>query len=127
MLKAVAIIIEDSNGRLLIQDHVKRNFFTMPIGAVEVNETHHDAAVRELHEELNIDAGVLSHYWSGDVPCGSEGDVYTVIFKLVCYKGDITNAEPHKHRSLQWVAPNEIRGLGKLSATLTKYLDLIGA
>ena len=103
MLKAAAIIIEDSNGRLLIQDHVKHNFFTMPIGGVDVNETHHN------------------------VPCGSEGDVYTVIFKLVCYKGDITNAEPHKHRSLQWVAPNEIRGLGKLSATLTKYLDLIGA
>ena len=126
-LHAVAVIIRNDAGKILVQDHVKHNFLTMPIGMVEPNELHSQAIVRELKEELDIEAGVITTVLTGNIKCGDDW-VDTHIFELMTYRGTIVNKEPHKHRSLMWYSVDELKALRavgvSIGTTLSVWLDM---
>ena len=126
-MKAVAVIIRNQDGKILVQDHVKYNFLTCPVGAVEHGELHSDAMIRELKEELDIEAGEMTLLLTGNIRCGDSW-VDTHIFELQTYRGEITNKEPHKHRSLMWYSKEELNALRSvkvpLSSTLQVWLDM---
>lgn len=126
-VQGVGVIIRNQDGKILVQDHVKRGFITCPIGTVEHGELHLDAMIRELKEELGIEAGEMSLLLSCNVRCG---DIWvdTHIFELQTYRGEITNKEPHKHRSLMWYSKEELNALRSvnvpLGSTLQVWLDM---
>ncbi len=77
-----SIILEDSQGRILMQQRQDDGTWSYPGGRVEIDETVEEAARRELREECGLEAGELSllgvfsgpalhHiYPNGDEVCG---------------------------------------------------------
>lgn len=126
--QAAAAIIYNDAGALLIQDHVKCNFLTCPIGAVEAGESHAAAMCREMKEELGITVTKFTGVLTGDIDCGELGMIDTWVFRIDEYTGIIENREPQKHRSLTWYQEEELIKLHhsgtKLSTTLKLWLDL---
>ncbi|MFV2198722.1 NUDIX domain-containing protein [Nocardiopsis sp. LOL_012] len=52
---AAEVHLHDESGRLLLVDPVYKPYWDIPGGMVEANEPPHDAAVRELGEELGLE------------------------------------------------------------------------
>ncbi len=50
---AVSAVIKDKDGRILMQEHVKYGFWTVPIGKVAVNQTLEEGLKQEIFEECN--------------------------------------------------------------------------
>ena len=55
LLPAVAVVVRDPSGRLLLVRDRDSGAWGLPSGAVEPAESPSDAAYRELHEECGID------------------------------------------------------------------------
>jgi ADP-ribose pyrophosphatase YjhB (NUDIX family) len=51
---AAKVLLRDEHGRVLLVDPVYKPFWDLPGGMAEANEAPHRAALRELHEELDI-------------------------------------------------------------------------
>lgn len=124
---AAAMIIRNLNGEILLQDHIKHNFLTCPIGGVEVDESHSVAIMREMREELGITIMDYTTIYIGDINCGGQL-VDTHIFELNSYLGTIRNNEPHKCRGLHWFSPAELKSMmgsgTRISTTLQVYLNM---
>lgn len=96
----VAMAIVNMKGELLVLDHVKHNKLSFPGGKVEQGETLLEAIMRELEEEVGIT--------SVDILREQEVWIENPSMRFYVFLGitDQTpvNNEPHKHRSLQWIA-----------------------
>jgi 8-oxo-dGTP diphosphatase len=55
-----SLVVIASGGRVLMGFHLRRRQWELPGGALEVGESAHDAAVRELAEETGIQTRELS-------------------------------------------------------------------
>lgn len=49
-----AVLLRDRDGRILLVEPVYKNYWELPGGAVDADESPYDAAVRELKEELGL-------------------------------------------------------------------------
>lgn len=52
---AAKVILHDEQGRLLLVDPTYKPFWDLPGGMAEANESPHEAALREVREELGLD------------------------------------------------------------------------
>lgn len=59
LMPSVAAIVHNSDGDLLLQEKADGTW-SLPAGAIEPGETAEDAVRRELLEETQLDAGVVS-------------------------------------------------------------------
>nr|MDT0659262.1 NUDIX hydrolase [Micromonospora sp. DSM 115978] len=48
------VLLRDDDGRILLVEPVYKDYWELPGGAVEADESPYDAAVRELKEELGL-------------------------------------------------------------------------
>ena len=100
-----AIFMSKDRSKILLMDHVKFNFFTIPIGKVKPEETLDEALNIEMSEELGVK---LIRYHSVDVNTntyerpGGPVKVIQHIFMIDSYSGSIQNLEDDKHRSVEW-------------------------
>lgn len=76
-------------------------------GKVEEGESHHQALVRELREELGIIIEVGPFITSGSITKGGKNIILHV------YEAKIVSGlpKPFEHEQIKWLEPEEMKGL----------------
>jgi ADP-ribose pyrophosphatase YjhB (NUDIX family) len=105
-----SVIIKDK--KILMMDHVKFNFWTVPIGKVKKDETVEEGLKVEVKEELNIDITKFKlltiwkkiYNWRGQ-----RIKTENFLYLIEKFRGSIKNNEPKKHRSIKYMSIDEIK------------------
>lgn len=124
---AIGAIIE-KNGKYLMMDHVKFNFWTIPIGKVEPQQTVVQGLRQELKEEINIipvkyiEVGKFTKKYKRDKILVT---VISHVFKVDSWRGTIRNNEPKKHRSIKWMSKEEIIKLKKAKKVSDNVIEAL--
>jgi len=125
----VAAIIKNSKGEILMQEHVKYGFWTIPVGKVKLGQNVEEGLKEELLEECNIlitefnELIVRNYSYNRD---GNNVHVISHLFDIRSYNGEIKNNEPQKHKQQKFVSISEIKKLPYLSDLTLLYLELLG-
>jgi ADP-ribose pyrophosphatase YjhB (NUDIX family) len=112
---AIAAIIQ-MDDKYLMLDHVKFNFWTIPIGKVEPDQSVEGGLRQELKEEINITPirfQELGKFTKKYNRAGVRVTVISHIFSVTKWGGRIKNNEPKKHRGIKWMTIDEIHSLKK--------------
>lgn len=126
---AVAILVADEEGKLLVLWHSRYRFWTVPLGKIEPGERGVTAAHREALEEL----GILSERIEllDTVYKPPELDDYSGIMIELCrvtsYVGTIANCEPDKHDHFRFLHPRDFVTLEPVSFPTRIIADRFGA
>ncbi len=123
----VSAVIMKGN-KILMMDHVKFNFWTIPVGKVDPNQSIEAGMKMEMKEELNIIptkykkiGQFIRMYPRG----GKKVKVTAHIFLIEKWTGTIRNNEPKKHRSIKFISIPEIKKMKKLSDATKEALKKI--
>ena len=109
---AISGIMINKNKEILMLDHVKYNFWTIPIGKVEPNQTIEQGLKQEMLEELNITPTRIKKIHQFKRSYRRRGDKITVhahMFLITRWSGSLRNNEPKKHRTIKWMSIKEIK------------------
>lgn len=107
MIQVTAAVIEN-NGRILIakrrKDDPLRDKWEFPGGKIEAGETPEECLMRELREELGIEAKVV------EFVCSSRYDYSHVSIELLAYRVRHVSGEyvPRDHEEVRWVTREEL-------------------
>lgn len=127
--KGICCIIWNHNrDKILMQDHVKFNFWTIPVGKVDDGDTLNNTIKKEMKEELNINIKKFKeiinwkeYYNRFDKII----EVHLFLYEIISYQGSIKNNEPKKHRSFEWMTIDEIKKLNKISHGTEQFLKCL--
>lgn len=116
-----ALFYDNLFKRILLFNHIKYSFWTIPIGKVHKDQKIEDTLVQELKEELSID---VTHYFHLGkftktyvrAP-GVLTEVTNHLYLVDGYDGDLVNNEPHKHSAMEWVHIKDLHYLKISDAT----------
>ena len=115
---AVSAIIYDNQKRILMLDHTKFNFWSMPMGKVKAGQTVEAGLKEELFEELGIKILKYKEIKKFTKTYSRRGRMVRVVahmFEIEKYSGKIRNKEPHKHRQIKFMTLKEIKRQQALS------------
>jgi len=94
---------------LLKQRRANGGNYTLVGGTVELSEFARESLIRETYEEANIKIEpkdlTLAHVLHKQTKTGQRINLY---FKASKYKGNVTNVEDHKFKSVQWFPINKL-------------------
>lgn len=76
----------------------------LPGGHVEAGEEPRGALVRELREELGVDAKVVG----GPIARTAADDFVMDVWAVRSWSGEPFNAAPHEHDDLAWLGPGDL-------------------
>lgn len=133
-LIAAVIVTDPESGRLLILRRSSHLDFApgewdVASGKGEPGEPITTTAVRELKEEMGVVAAEadlrLVHVVHGSWGTEAPGMFMALVFHTDQWSGTPYNAEPHKHDTIAWVAPDELpRPFTRTTLVAVKrYLD----
>jgi ADP-ribose pyrophosphatase YjhB (NUDIX family) len=97
----VAAVIKNENGDILMQEHVKYGFWTIPVGKVKRGQSILSGLKEEIFEECNIKIlrykkiANKNYFYERD---GIKVRVAAHLYDILEYSGEIKNLEPHKHK-----------------------------
>ncbi len=110
---AVFGIITNEEGKVLFLERKNTQhyaeYFDLPAGHGESEESMYEALSRELFEEIGITMEAaemlhLTHYISKK----NETDYLYIFFNITKYSGTPTILEPEKCSKLSWIDPNQL-------------------
>lgn len=106
-VSVVAAVIYNDKNEILITQRVDGQFnglWEFPGGKIESNETHKEALIREIKEELNIDINV------GDFITTVNYNYPTFELEMYVYKCFIFNGliNLNVHSSYKWISKTEL-------------------
>lgn len=85
------------------------NFYGLPGGKVEKDESAIDAAIREAKEEVGVTINAKDLTLCLTLHRKSDDSSWVdFIFKAEKWEGDLYNAEPHKHKEIKWFSPDKL-------------------
>jgi len=109
-----SVILEDAEGRILLELRHDNRCWGYAGGAVEMDEVVEDAARRELFEETGLAAGKLELYgvFSGPeshfyYPNGDEVSYVEIVYLCRDYSGELC-PQPGEVDELRWFAADEL-------------------
>lgn len=126
---AVSAVIKNSNGNILIQDHIKFKFQTIPLGKAKAGQDPIEAIKEEVMEECNLIIEDLKEIAFKEVEYNREGKkvrVLTHVYEVLVHSGELTNKEPHKHTQQKFISLEEIKKIPYLSDSTIFFLESIG-
>jgi len=126
---AVGAIISDDQGRILMQQHVKYGFWTVPIGKTYPGNSPEEGVQREVLEECGIIIEDFQKLDQKTIIYERKGRMVTVrltIFKVNSYSGEIENKEPSNHTRQEFKDIEEIKNMPHLSDATLLYLETTG-
>ncbi len=124
----VSAIIYDKS-KILVQLHVKFNFWTIPVGKVDPGQKVVDGLKMELKEECGIVPTNFKEIKSFTKHYKREGKRVKVIqhlFEINKFSGRIKNMEPQKHSKQLFMSLDEIKKLKHISDATKMALKYIG-
>ncbi len=108
LMPCAGVIIEDGQGRIMLQQRADDGKWGFHGGAIEPDESAEDAARREVKEELNLELDELRLFgvYSGPqyhhvYPNGDETSCIDIIFICSKYHGDM-RLQPEEVRAVGW-------------------------
>ncbi|MBI5072224.1 NUDIX domain-containing protein [Candidatus Woesearchaeota archaeon] len=125
----IAAVITNEKGEILMQDHVKYKFWTLPVGKVHPSQTVEEGLAQELFEECNIVIEKWKEIATREydyIRNGKNVAVSAHVFVILQYSGDIKNKEPHKHKEQLFLSLDKIKELPCVSDITLLYLESIG-
>ena len=126
---AVSAVIKNSKGEILIQEHVKFGFFTIPIGKAKPGQTPIEGIKEEIMEECNLKIKDLKEIFSKKMTYLREGknvNVIVHVYEIFNYSGKLKNKEPEKHKEQKFMPLEEIKNIPYLSDCTIFFLETIG-
>jgi 8-oxo-dGTP pyrophosphatase MutT (NUDIX family) len=125
----VAAIIKNHSGEILMQEHVKYGFWTIPVGKVKDGQDVIEGLKQEILEECNLlvdecrEVVVKDYFYDRN---GNNVNVISHLFEILKYQGNVKNLEPAKHKQQIFKPLEEIKRLPYLSDLTLLYLHQIG-
>ena len=113
-----AIIYDRSGKQILMQDHVKQSFWTIPVGKVKKGQSIVKGLLEEVWEECGIKLLDYEEIYTFQKTYARHGRrIKTVghIFEVHKYSGTPRNLEPKKHRKQIFIPIKKIKRLGRIS------------
>ena len=126
---AVSAVIKDSKGNILMQDHVKYGFWTIPIGKAKPGQDPVEAIKEEVFEECNLVIESLKEITFKDTVYERDGKMvqtYVHNYEVLSYSGELENKEPQKHKEQKFVPLEEIKKRPYLSDSTIAFLETLG-
>jgi len=125
----IAAVIKDKESRILMQNHVKYNFWTIPVGKVPLNKSPEEGLKQEIYEECGIKVQKLKQLAKEEmiyIRGNKKVKVIEILFEVIEYSGEVKNKEPEKHKEQKFMAIKEIEKLPYLSNQTLRYLKISG-
>ncbi len=126
---AVAAIIKNNKGEILMQEHVKYGFWTIPAGKVKNRQRVEEGMEQELLEECNLlidDFNEITTKKYVYIRAGKQVTVIFHLFEVLTYSGIMKNNEPQKHTQQIFLSLEKIKKLPYLSDLTLLYLETLG-
>lgn len=125
----IAAIIKNSKGEILMQEHVKYGFWTIPVGKAKDGQKVEEALKEEIFEECNLVIEDYKELTTRDYTYNRNGNPVIVkahLFEVLRYSGFMRNNEAHKHRQQLFMDLEEVKKLSYLSDLTLLYLETLG-
>ena len=125
----IAAVIKNEQDEVLMQEHIKYGFWTIPVGKVKTGQSVEEGLIQEISEECNIvveefkELKKKKYFYNRD---GNEVKVIQHLFDIIKYNGKIKNNEPNKHKQQKFLKINMIKKLPYLSDCTLLYLKKLG-
>ena len=121
----VAMVVANTEAKIVVLWHNKLQKWSLPVGKVETHQSFEEALKQEAREELGVEVteherlGVFEHVYQRE---GQHVKIESCLFRVLSYKGDVRNNEPHKHRELRFVTLAELKRLTPVADTILDFL-----
>jgi ADP-ribose pyrophosphatase YjhB (NUDIX family) len=125
----VSAVIKNEKGEILMQEHIKYGFWTIPVGKVKEGQSIEEGLKDELFEECNIFVEEIKELLSKKLVYNRDGNnvkVHSHLFEIIKFKGEIKNNEPNKHKKQKFLSIDEVKKLPYLSDMTILYLRKLG-
>jgi mutator protein MutT len=117
MLPAVAAVVRDASGRVLVHQRADDGTWSLPGGAIDPGETPAAAVMREVREETGLDVhpdrvlGVFG--WPRLRHCYPNGDLveYLVVVFRCEVRGGVLEAQDGEATGFRWCTREELAEL----------------
>ena len=125
----VAAVIKNQKGEVLMQEHVKYGFWTIPVGKVKGDQNVINGLKQEILEECNLQVKeckeiiVKDYFYERN---GKNVKVISHLYEILKYSGEMENLEPMKHKQQMFLPIEQVKKLPYLSDLTLLYLEQLG-
>lgn len=125
----VAAVIKNQEGEILMQEHVKYGFWTIPVGKVKGDQNVIDGLRQEILDECNLqvkeykEITVKDYFYERN---RKNVKVISHLYEILKYSGEMRNLEPMKHKQQMFLPIEQIKKLPYLSDLTLLYLEQVG-
>jgi ADP-ribose pyrophosphatase YjhB (NUDIX family) len=126
---SVMAVIKNAAGEILMQEHVKYGFWTLPVGKAKDGQDIKEGIEEEMLEECNLKLEEYHELVAKDYTYEREGKGVNVtghIFEVTKYSGEMKNMEPHKQKQQLFLSFEDIKKLPFISDMTQLYLEQLG-
>lgn len=125
----VAAVIKNGDGEILMQEHAKYGFWTIPVGKVKEGQNIIEGLRQEIQEECDILVEKAREIVFKKYQYERNGHLVNVLshlFEIEKYSGTVKNNEPTKHKQQIFLPLEKIKILPYLSDLALLYLETLG-